>query len=87
MEQPAISIIIPTYNRKDALKRCLDALRKQVLHNAKFEVLVIDDGSAEAIQPPVQEYAPIRITCIRQKQAGANAALSLIHISEPTRPY
>ncbi|KFI32724.1 glycosyl transferase [Haematobacter missouriensis] len=74
MEQPAISIIIPTYNRKDALKRCLDALRKQVLHNAKFEVLVIDDGSAEAIQPPVQEYAPIRITCIRQKQAGANAA-------------
>ena len=74
MEQPEISVVIPTYNRKDALERCLNALRKQILHNATFEVLVIDDGSAEDVQSLVKECADDRITCIRQEQSGANAA-------------
>lgn len=40
------SVIVPTYNRLDNLKRCLYALQNQ--KNApKFEIIVIDDGSTD----------------------------------------
>jgi GT2 family glycosyltransferase len=39
-----ISIIIPTYNRGNILKKCLDALAGQTVHSDYFEVIVSDDG-------------------------------------------
>jgi len=38
------SIIIPTYNRKDILSKCLAALKKQTFKD--FEVIIVDDGSS-----------------------------------------
>jgi GT2 family glycosyltransferase len=45
------SVIIPTYNRPNALRACLLALDHSDCSKADFEVLVVDDGS----QPPLQE--------------------------------
>ena len=44
-----VSIIIPTYNRKPILKKCLKALENQVLNEniSNYEVIVIDDGSTD----------------------------------------
>jgi glycosyltransferase involved in cell wall biosynthesis len=42
------SIVIPTYNRKPILAKCLQALERQKLTNNKvenYEIIVIDDGS------------------------------------------
>ncbi|MDE3058275.1 MAG: glycosyltransferase family 2 protein [Bacteroidota bacterium] len=39
------SIIIPTHNRKEMLRQCLDALARQIFPAEKLEVIVIDDGS------------------------------------------
>jgi glycosyltransferase involved in cell wall biosynthesis len=39
------SIIIPTYNRKNLLIKCLNELEKQTFED--FEVIVIDDGSTD----------------------------------------
>jgi glycosyltransferase involved in cell wall biosynthesis len=44
---PACSVIIPTYNRAELLRRTLDSLVRQDLPVADFEVLVIDDGSSD----------------------------------------
>ena len=42
---PRLSVLIPVYNRKEELARCLEALCKQTLSPECYEVLVCDDGS------------------------------------------
>ena len=48
------SIIIPTYNRANDLKRCLESLLTQTYQN--FEVLVCDDGSTDNTNDVVNEF-------------------------------
>lgn len=43
-DNPFISVIVPTRNRVDWLRRCLDGISKQ--DYSDYEVLVIDDGSS-----------------------------------------
>ncbi len=40
-----ISVIIPTYDRKNELNRCLASLSKQTYPKEQFEIIVIDDAS------------------------------------------
>jgi GT2 family glycosyltransferase len=44
---PSVSVIIPTYNRKEELAGLLSSLEKQTLPAADFEIIVVDDGSAD----------------------------------------
>ncbi len=39
-----ISIIIPTYNRKEKLRECLDSVFNQDYPQGNFEVIVVEDG-------------------------------------------
>ncbi|SEA99714.1 glycosyltransferase family 2 protein [Pedobacter hartonius] len=48
------SIIIPTYNRSNALDRCLQSLVNQTYKN--FEVLICDDGSTDNTSVVVEKY-------------------------------
>ena len=66
-----LSVVIPTYNRHATLLRCLGALRAQTLDPARYEIVVVDDGSTDAtmtIEPP----AGVRL--IRQPQNAGPAA-------------
>lgn len=49
---PFISVVIPTYNRADLLRVCLEALVTQTLNFEEFEVIVVNDGS----QNPTKTY-------------------------------
>ena len=44
-----VSVVIPTYNRRPILEKCLDALERQHLADAldQYEVVVVDDGSTD----------------------------------------
>jgi len=44
-----VSIVIPTYNRKPILEKCLLALENQKLNSntSNYEIIVIDDGSTD----------------------------------------
>ena len=44
-----VSIVIPTYNRKPILQKCLKALENQNLDEniSNYEVIVVDDGSTD----------------------------------------
>lgn len=47
MDNFLISIIIPTYNRKEVLEKCLRSLGNQDFRRADYEIIVIDDGSSD----------------------------------------
>jgi glycosyltransferase involved in cell wall biosynthesis len=52
-----LSVIIPTYNRSEILKECLEALRHQTLPREDFEVLIVDDGSTDHTKKIVQSFS------------------------------
>lgn len=54
MTNPIVSVIIPTYNRADVVRRCLVSLTKQTFKD--FEVLVCDDGSTDHTFLVVEEF-------------------------------
>jgi GT2 family glycosyltransferase len=43
---PHVTVIVPTYNRPDELRRCLAALAEQDFARDRFDVIVADDGGA-----------------------------------------
>jgi glycosyltransferase involved in cell wall biosynthesis len=45
-----ISVIIPTYERRDSVKRALQALEEQTFKPDLFEVLVVIDGSRDGTE-------------------------------------
>lgn len=42
-----ISVVIPTYNRSDLLKKTLTSLKNQSLSRDDYEVVVVDDGGSD----------------------------------------
>lgn len=69
-----ISVIVPVYNVKPYISRCLDSLLKQTY--AQFELLVINDGSTDGSALILEDYAKKddRIRVIHQENAGVSAA-------------
>ncbi|WP_408666841.1 glycosyltransferase, partial [Jatrophihabitans sp.] len=50
------SVVIPTYNRAELLRRTLDSLIGQDLGRDAFEVLVVDDGSSDGTAELARGY-------------------------------
>jgi glycosyltransferase involved in cell wall biosynthesis len=48
---PFVSVIIPTYNRKDSLLRTLESLARQTYPHDRFEVIVVDDAAQIGTSP------------------------------------
>lgn len=44
---PEVTVVTPTYDRRDRLIRLLDALRRQTLEPSRFEVVVVNDASPD----------------------------------------
>ncbi len=73
-----IGVVIPTYNRPDVLRLCLERLEQQTWKD--FEVIVVDDGSADATRAALEEYAagsPLALRCVRQENSGPARARNL----------
>jgi glycosyltransferase involved in cell wall biosynthesis len=69
-----ISVVVPTLNRPDSLRRCLAALHCQTYPNR--EVIVVDDGPSEATRQLVaDEFAGFRY--LSQPHRGPAAARNL----------
>jgi glycosyltransferase involved in cell wall biosynthesis len=72
--RPTVSVIIPTYNRKDSLLRTLDSLKQQTFSTDQLEVIVVDDGSKDDTQTIASQHYPFTFRYVRQKNQGATAA-------------
>ncbi len=74
MSGPAITAVIPTFNRPVQLQACLNSLAAQSLDRSRFEVIVVDDGG----QPPARPVPNgLRLEVLRQPNRGPAAARNL----------
>jgi abequosyltransferase len=55
-EAPLLSICIPTYNRADNLKECLESIYSQIGDDPRFEVIVCDNCSTDHTLQLLQDY-------------------------------
>jgi glycosyltransferase involved in cell wall biosynthesis len=70
-----VSVIIPNFNRADALKLTLSALAEQELKPDAYEVIIIDDGSTdESLEIVETAQVPFTLRLLRQANRGAGAA-------------
>lgn len=70
---PAISIITPTLNRRDALLRAIESVRRQTFED--YEHIVVDDGSTDDTADAVAGIQDARLRFVRlDSRRGANAA-------------
>lgn len=72
-----LTIITPTYNREDKLKRLYESLKKQT--NKEFCWLIVDDGSTDNTNELVSKYIEenkVEITYVYQKNGGKHRALN-----------
>ncbi len=77
MLTPQLSIIIPTYNRKDILLRTLKGYELQTARGEILEILVIDDGSTDGTGEAVEGFSAtssLKVRCLVQQNKGQAAA-------------
>ncbi len=68
---PAVSVVVPTYDRPEQVERLLAGLDLQTLAPDRFEVVLADDGSARPPEPGRHAYA---VRVVRQEDDGFRAA-------------
>ncbi|MBI2810513.1 MAG: glycosyltransferase [Candidatus Melainabacteria bacterium] len=74
MRHPAVSIIVPTYERPLQLRNCLTALSTLNYEKSKFEVIVVDDGSVQNLSPVIKTFSDLNISLVRQSNQGPATA-------------
>lgn len=68
---PAISVIIPAYNRANYVTKAIDSVLAQTYTD--YEIIVVDDGSTDNTKDVLQPYMD-RINYIYQENRGVSAA-------------
>jgi glycosyltransferase involved in cell wall biosynthesis len=72
--KPAISVIIPNFNRRQFIGRALDSVLSQTL--PALEIIVVDDGSTDqSLEFIKNKYPSIRL--LTQEHKGVSAARNL----------
>ena len=76
VKMPLVSIIMPTYNRKNIIKRAIDSCSRQSYEN--IEIVVCDDHSTDGTEEYIQELRKEETRIVYCKtppgHKGANAA-------------
>lgn len=76
--QNLVTIITPTYNRKDKIKNLYESLKHQTTY--EFEWLIVDDGSTDNTEELIKDWckeSPFSIRYYKQENRGKHCALNL----------
>jgi glycosyltransferase involved in cell wall biosynthesis len=70
---PAVSVILPTYNRAALIERAIRSVLHQTYED--FELIIVDDGSTDATRREVERVDDPRLRYVRlEENRGAGAA-------------
>ncbi len=69
---PAISVVIPLYNKRPYIERCLQSVRNQTFTD--YQIVVVNDGSTDGGEELVRPFLGTGDLLINQKNAGVSAA-------------
>jgi glycosyltransferase involved in cell wall biosynthesis len=70
---PQASVVIPTYNRREFLRKCLRSLCAQTAPQDAYELVVVDDGSTDGtgdLVAELQAQASCTLTYLYQPNSG-----------------
>ncbi len=67
-QEQQVSIVIPTYNREAVLPRAIRSALRQTWQN--FELIIVDDGSADRTEQAVSAFRDDRIRYVRLEKNG-----------------
>jgi glycosyltransferase involved in cell wall biosynthesis len=70
--KPALSVVIPTYNRAHLIKRSITSVLCQTYHD--FELIIVDDNSTDNTREVVTGINDSRIRYIKHEKNMGNAA-------------
>ena len=79
MEQslPFVSVVVPTYNRAELLRDCLESLLAQDYPRDRYEIIAVDDGSTDTTEQVVRvaqaQSGRSSIRFLHQEHNGVNA--------------
>ncbi len=71
------SVVIPTYNRKPILEKCIKALENQVIHDSVicgYEIVIVDDGSTDETIPWLKQQNFPHVRYFQQRHQGPATA-------------
>lgn len=78
MNNPLISVVIPTFNRAELLRASLESLACQCLGRDRFEVVVVDDGSTDTTSDVCRDLAKrMHLRYFHIEHSGISAAKNL----------
>ncbi len=74
MTNKMVTVVVPVYNMKELLPKCLSALLNQSYDN--YEILIIDDGSTDGSSVICDEYAQKegKVKVIHKENGGLSSA-------------
>ena len=67
----SVSVVVPTYNRRDSLLRCVGSISHDV------QVVVVDDGSTDGTEQALKELGLPNLVYLRQTNKGPASARNL----------
>ena len=78
--KPAVSVVIPTYNRAHSIERSIQSVLRQTF--ADFELIIVDDGSTDGTQDLVRAIKDPRVRLVSMPQNGGPGAARNLGIRE-----
>jgi len=66
-----ISVVVPAHNAAETLEPCLEALESQTLDRSQYEVIVVNDGSADTTAEIARRHQSILLSQPRKGPASA----------------
>ena len=69
---PFFSVVIPTYNRENIIKKAIDSVLSQSFQD--FEIIIIDNGSTDNTKQFIKSYSHAKINYFCQIGSGSPAS-------------
>ena len=72
---PAVSVILPTYNRPEMIRESIESVLKQEFQD--WELLVVNDGGGREVEAALSQFPDPRIRYIYAEHGGLSSALNV----------